>query len=248
MSGHNKWSTIKHRKAAVDAKRGKRFTKLVKELTVAARLGGGDPSGNPRLRLAIQNARAASMPADNVDRAIKKGTGELAGGEIQELVYEGYGPGGVAFMIEVATDNTNRSLSEIRNLLEKSGGSFARTGAVAFLFSRRGMLRFDASKYTEEQLMEAALEAGAEDVVTEEDQIVVYTRPEDFITVKEAMDKTEFSSLVAQVALIPSTSVVCDADLAKKILTLEEKLEDNDDVTNVFANYDIPEDIMSSLG
>ena len=247
MSGHNKWSTIKHRKAAVDAKRGKKFTKLVKELTVAARLGGGDPAGNPRLRLAIQTARAASMPADNVDRAIKKGTGELAGGEIQELVYEGYGPGGVAFMIEVSTDNTNRSLSEIRNLLENAGGSFAKTGAVAFLFSRRGMLRFDRPRYTEEQLLEVALELGAEDVVTEDEQIVVYTRPEDFLGIKEAMDKAGLESAIAQVAFIPSTTVVCDAELAKKILTLEEKLEDNDDVANVFANYDISEDILSAL-
>lgn len=247
MSGHNKWSTIKHRKAAVDAKRGKLFTKLVKELTVAARLGGGDPGGNPRLRLAIQSARAASMPADNVERAIKKGTGELAGGEIHELVYEGYGPGGVAFMIEVATDNTNRTLSEVRNVLEKSGGSFAKTGAVSFQFSRRGMLRFDAGQHTEERVMELALEAGAEDVLTEGEQIVVYTRPEDFIAVKEAMDNAGLVSVVAQIALIPSSSVVCDAELAKKILALEERLEDNDDVTNVFANYDIPEDVMSSL-
>lgn len=248
MSGHNKLSTIKHKKAVVDAKRGKLFTKLVKELTVAARLGGGDPGGNPRLRLAIQSARAASMPADNIDRAIKKGTGELAGGEIHELVYEGYGPGGVAFMIEVATDNTNRTLSEVRNALEKSGGSFAKTGAVSFLFSRRGMLRFEAARHPEDRIMEVALEAGAEDVLTEGEEVVVYTRPEDFIAVKEAMDAAQLPSLVAEVVRIPSTSVVCDAELAKKILALEERLEDNDDVTNVFANYDIPDAVMSALG
>lgn len=247
MSGHNKWSKIKHKKGAADAKKGKVYTKLIKELTIAAKLGGGDPDGNPRLRTAIAAARAENMPNDNVDRAIKKGTGALEGGEIQELVYEGYGPGGVAFMIEVSTDNTNRSLSEIRNMLEKAGGSFAKNGAVAFLFNRRGMIRFDAEKYSEDQIMESALEAGAEDVVTEDQQIVVYTKPEDFITVKEAMDAAGLESLVAQVALIPSTSVVCDAELAKKILALEERLEDNEDVANVFANYEISEDIMSSL-
>lgn len=247
MSGHNKWSTIKHRKGAQDAKRGKVFTKITKELTVAARMGGGDPTANPRLRLAMQKARAASMPADNVSRAIKKGTGELAGGNIDELVYEGYGPGGVAFIIDIATDNQNRSLSEVRNILEKSGGKFAKNGAVAFLFTRRGMIRYEADKYSEEQIMEAALEAGAEDVVTEGDHVVVYCTQGDFLTVQENLESAGLESLAAEVTMIPSTTVACDKSLAEKTMKLVDKLEDNDDVQNVWGNFDIPDEVMEAL-
>lgn len=247
MSGHNKWSTIKHRKGAQDAKRGKVFTKLGKELTVAAKIGGGDPDANPRLRLAMQRARAASMPADNIVRAIKRGTGELEGGQIDEVVYEGYGPGGVAFILEAATDNLNRTLAEVRNVIEKSGGSFAKSGAVAFLFNKKGMVRYDAAKYTEDRVMEAALEAGADDVVTEDDHIVVYCGPGDFHAVTEGLDAAGLESEASEITMIPSNTVACDVTLAKKTLKLLEKLEDNDDVTSVWANFEIPDEVMAEL-
>ncbi|MCC7381792.1 MAG: YebC/PmpR family DNA-binding transcriptional regulator [Deltaproteobacteria bacterium] len=248
MSGHNKWSSIKHRKGAQDAKRGKVFTKISKELTVAARIGGGDPSGNPRLRLALANARAASMPSDTVTRAIKKGTGELGADQIQEMVYEGYGPGGVAFIVEVASDNANRTSSEVRNLFEKSGGNLAKSGAVSFLFNRRGMVRYDAAKYTEEKVMEAALEAGAEDVVAEGDHVVVYTEPARFHAVKEALDAAGLEALAAELTMVPTNTVACkDEDLARRTMKLMEKLEDQEDVQNVYANFDIPESLMAQL-
>ncbi len=247
MSGHNKWSTIKHRKGAQDAKRGKIFTKLGKELTVAARMGGGDPDANSRLRLGIQRARAASMPADNITRAIKRGTGELEGGQIDEIVYEGYGPGGVAFIMESATDNQNRTLAEVRNIVEKAGGKLAKNGAVAFLFAKRGMVRYDAEKYDEDTVMEAALEVGAEDVVTEGDQVIVYCTQSDFAEVKEGLDAAGLESIDAEIAMIPSTTVDCDLELAKKTLKLLDKLEDNEDVTNVWGNFDISDEVMRQL-
>jgi YebC/PmpR family DNA-binding regulatory protein len=247
MSGHNKWSSIKHKKGAADAKRGKVFTKLGKEITVAARMGGGDIHGNARLRLAISLAKAASMPSDNITRALKKGTGELEGGQIEELVYEAYGAGGVALIIDVATDNQNRTVSEIRNMVDKAGGKMATSGAVSFLFSRRGMLRYEASKHSEDQVMEAALEAGAEDVVTEGEHVVVYTAQKDLSAVKEAMDAKGLEALAAEVTMIPSTIVKCDADLAKKTMKLVERLEDNDDVQNVWGNYEISDEIMTQI-
>lgn len=248
MSGHNKWSKIKHRKGAEDAKKGRAFTKISKELTVAARLGGGDPSGNPRLRLAIQLARAAAMPSDTVTRAIKKGTGELEGSEVIELTYEGYGPGGVAFIVEAATDNTNRSSGEIRNMLEKSGGNLAKSGAVAFIFARRGMIRYDAARFSEDRVMEAALDAGADDVLVEGEQVVVFTDPTRFHAVKESLDGKGLESSVAELTMLPSNTVtVTDAEIAKKVLKLYERLEDHEDVQNVYANFDIPEDLMSRL-
>lgn len=248
MSGHNKWSTIKHRKGAQDAKRGKIFTKISKELTVAARLGGGDPDGNPRLRLAIQQARAAAMTRDTVERAIKKGTGDLEAEQIQELMYEGYGPGGVAFMVSCATDNVHRTSAEVRNVLEKSGGNLAKTGAVAFIFNKRGMIRYEASKYSEDQVMEVALEAGAEDVVTEGDHVVVYTEPTTFHAVKDGLDKAGLESVAAELTMIPSNTVQCkDKETAQKVLKLVDKLEDNDDVQNVWGNFEIPDEIMASL-
>lgn len=247
MSGHNKWSTIKHRKGAQDAKRGKIFTKVGKEITVAARMGGGDPAGNPRLRLAVQKARAVSMPMDNVQRAIKRGTGELEGGVIDELVYEAYGPGGVAFIIDIATDNQNRSLAEVRNAMEKSGGKMAKPGAVSFLFARRGMVRYDAEKYTEDQVMEVAIEVGADDVITESGHIVVYCAQGDFAAVKEGLDAADLESLAAEVAMIPSTSVDCDKSLAQKIMKLIDKLEDNDDVQNVWGNHEISDEVMTEI-
>jgi YebC/PmpR family DNA-binding regulatory protein len=247
MSGHNKWSSIKHKKGAADAKRGKIFTKISKELTVAARMGGADPGGNSRLRLAIAAAKAASMPSDNISRAIKRGTGELEGGHIEELVYEAYGPGGVAYIMDIATDNQNRTISEIRNVLDKSGGNLAKSGSVAFIFQRRGMLRFDAAKFTEEKVMEAALEAGAEDVVTEGDHIVVYTQHSGLNGVKEAMEAAGLEPIVAETTMIPANTVKLDADNAKRTLRLIERLEDHDDVQNVWANYDISDEVMAQV-
>lgn len=248
MSGHNKWSTIKRHKGAQDAKRGKVFTKISKELTVAARLGGGDPDGNPRLRLAMQLARAAAMPSDTMHRAIKKGTGELEGSQVLELLYEGYGPGGVAFIVEAATDNTNRSSGEIRNMLEKSGGNLAKSGAVMFIFNRRGMIRYEAAKFSEDRVMEAALDAGAEDVQMEGEQVVVYTEPNQFHAVKEALDGKGLEALAAELTMIPSNTVsVTDPEVAKKVLRLYERLDEHEDVQNVYANFDIAEDLMASL-
>lgn len=247
MSGHNKWSSIKHKKGAADAKRGKIFTKLSKEITVSARMGGGDINGNSRLRLAVTAAKAASMPADNITRAIKKGTGELEGGQIEELVYEAYGPGGVGMIVDVATDNQNRTISEIRNMLDKAGGKLAALGSVSFMFHRRGMVRFDAARYPEERVMEAALEAGAEDVVTEGEHVVVYTSNATFHAVKEAMEATGLEPVAAETTMIPQNTVKCDLDLARKTLKLIERLEDHDDVQNVWANYEIPDDVMATV-
>ncbi len=247
MSGHNKWSTIKRKKGAVDAKRGKLFTKVTKEITVSARLGGGDPDGNPRLRLAILAARAASMPADNINRAIKKGTGELEGGQLEELTYEAYGPGGVAFMIEAATDNPNRTVADLRSYFLNCGGSLAKNGSVAFLFERLGMLRFDARKYTEDQVLEAALEAGADDVKTEDEHVVVYTTVSEFHAVQEGLSQEGLSPAVAELTMIPSNTVVCDEALAKKILKLADKLEDHDDIQKAHGNYHIPDEVMERL-
>jgi len=247
MAGHSKWNNIKRKKGAADAKRGQLFTKLSKEIQVAARMGGGDPDANPRLRLAVANARASSMPVDNITRAIKKGTGELEGGEIEELVYEGYGPGGVAFMMEVATDNQNRTLGEVRKIFDKAGGSFAKSGAVAFLFDKVGRIRLDAGRWSEEQVMEAALEAGAEDVRTEDGQIVVQTAVADFHRVQQELEGAGFEVEASELAMIPSTHVSCDEDLAKRTLGLFEKLEEHDDVQHVWSNFDIPDAIMDRL-
>jgi YebC/PmpR family DNA-binding regulatory protein len=248
MSGHSRWSTIKRTKGAADAKRGQLFTKLSKEIAVSARLGGGDPNANPRLRLAIDKARAAMMPSDNVTRAIKKGTGELEGGEVIELTYEGYGPGGVAFIVEATSDNQNRTSADVRNYLEKSGGSLAKAGAVAYNFQKRGMLRYDAARFTEDQVMEAALEAGADDVVTEDQQVVVYTEPSRFHAVKDALDKAGLASLAAELTMIAgSTVAITDADLARRVLKLYEKLEDHDDVQHVHTNFEIAPDLLAQV-
>ncbi len=247
MAGHSKWSNIKRRKGAVDAKRGKLFTKLAKEIMVSARLGGGDRDGNPRLRLAINAARAQSMPLDNINRAIAKGTGELEGGQMEELVYEGYGPGGVAFIMDVATDNQTRTIAEVRSLFDKLGGGLGKSGTVAFLFTRRGMIRFDAESYGQERIMNAAIEAGAEDVQIEDDQIVVYTEPNDLSGVRDAIEAAGLEPAVAEITMIPSTSVMCDEELARTTLKLLERLEDHDDIQNVWSNFDIPDAIMDML-
>ncbi|MCB9653182.1 MAG: YebC/PmpR family DNA-binding transcriptional regulator [Deltaproteobacteria bacterium] len=247
MSGHSKWSTIKRKKGAADAKRGKLFTKITKEITVAARMGGGDVGANPRLRLAVLAARSAAMPSDNITRAIKRGTGEIEGGQIDELTYEAYGPGGVAFIMEVATDNQNRTISEVRFMLDRAGGNLAKVGSVAFLFARRGMLRFDEAKYPEDKVLEVALEAGAEDVVADEGEVAVYTSPADLHAVKDSMELAGLEPLVAELTMIPSTTVVCDVELARKTLDLVEKLEDHEDIQHVFANFEISDDVMAAI-
>ncbi|HEY9054933.1 MAG TPA: YebC/PmpR family DNA-binding transcriptional regulator [Rectinemataceae bacterium] len=241
MSGHSKWATIKHKKGAADAKRGQMFTKLIKEISIAARMGGGDPDGNPRLRTAILKARAANMPKDNVDRAIKKGTGELEGSTYEELNYEAYAPGGGALLIEVLTDNKNRAAAEIRNILTRSGANLGSTGSVSYLFKRKGVLSYDGEVYTEDQIMEAALEAGADDVVNEGGSIIVYTDPNSFESVLEAMNAKKFETLGAEISMIPETWVAPDADTAAKIQKLIDKLEENEDVQNVYHNVELPE-------
>ncbi|TXT45209.1 MAG: hypothetical protein FD137_1427 [Spirochaetes bacterium] len=241
MSGHSKWATIKHKKGAADAKRGQMFTKLIKEISIAARMGGGDPEGNPRLRTAILKARAANMPKDNVDRAIKKGTGELEGATYEELNYEAYAPGGGAMLIEVLTDNKNRAAAEIRNLLNRSGANLGASGSVSYLFKRRGVLSYDGEVYTEDQIMEAAIEAGADDVVNEEGTIIVYTDPGSFESVLDAMNSKNFATLGAEISMIPDAYIAADADVGAKVQKLIDKLEENEDVQNVYHNVELPE-------
>jgi len=241
MSGHSKWATIKHKKGALDAKRGQMFTKLIKEISIAARMGGGDPEGNPRLRTAVLKARAANMPRDNIDRAIKKGTGELEGVNYEELIYEAYGPGGVAIFIEVLTDNKNRAAADIRNILTRSGGSLATSGAVSRLFTRKGVISLDGEKYTEDKVMEIALESGADDIVNEEGEIVVYTSPDAFETVLNAIQAAPMETDGAEISMISDAMVDLDADSGGKIQKLIDKLEENDDVQNVYHNANIPE-------
>jgi YebC/PmpR family DNA-binding regulatory protein len=241
MSGHSKWATIKHKKGAADAKRGQMFTKLIKEISIAARMGGGDPDSNARLRTAILKAKAANMPKDNVERAIKKGTGELEGVNYEELTYEAYAPGGVALMIEVLTDNKNRAAADVRNLLTRAGGSLATSGAVSRLFKRKGIITFDGEKYTEDQIMEAALEGGAEDVASMDGVIEVSTDPGDFEAVLNALNAKEYQSMSAEISMIPEAEVALDKDQAGKAMRLVEKLEENDDVQNVYHNIELPE-------
>jgi len=244
MSGHSKWSTIKHKKAARDAKRGKLFTKLIKEITVAARMGGGDINSNPRLRTAVTTARAQSMPSDNIDRAIKKGTGELEGVTYEEIQYEGYGPGGAAIIAQVLTDNKNRTVSEIRRLFTKHGGNLGETGSVSWMFDKKGVITVEKSQVAEDRLMDVVLDAGAEDVRDEEEIFEVITQPEDFSTVKDRLDREKITVASAQVTLVPKNTVDVDAKNVEQILKLTEELEDHDDVQNVSANFNIPAELM----
>jgi YebC/PmpR family DNA-binding regulatory protein len=246
MSGHSKWSTIKHKKGAADAKRGKIFTRLIKEITISARLGGGDPEGNPRLRAAIAEAKANNMPKDNIDRAIKRGTGELEGASYEDITYEGYGPGGVALIVEALTDNTNRTTPEIRHMFEKAGGNFGTPGSVKFQFDRKGYFAVEKSATTEDRLMEVALEAGADDLQTEDADIFeVYTQPESFEQVREALEKSGIPTVEAKLSMIPMTWVKVDEAQARANMKLLESLDDHDDVQNVWSNFDIPDDMMS---
>jgi YebC/PmpR family DNA-binding regulatory protein len=241
MSGHSKWATIKHKKGALDAKRGQMFTKIIKEISIAARMGGGDPEGNPRLRTAVLKARAANMPKDNIDRAIKKGTGELEGVNYEELIYEAYAPGGGALLIEVLTDNKNRAAAEIRNILTRSGSNLGATGSVAYLFKRKGVLSYDGEKYTEDRIMEAALETGADDVQNEGGELVVYTAPDAFETVLNAMNKGGFETDGAEISMVPEAYISPDKETASKVQRLIDRLEECEDVQNVYHNVEIPE-------
>ena len=241
MSGHSKWATIKHKKGLADAKRGQAFTKLIKEISIAARMGGGDADSNPRLRTAVLKARAANMPKDNIDRAIKKGAGELEGVNYEELNYEAYAPGGGALFIEVLTDNKNRAAAEIRNILTRTGSNLAATGSVAYLFKRKGVLSYDGEQYTEDKILEAALEAGADDVVSEDGGISVYTDPASFETVLNAMNAVGFATLGAEISMVPDIWVTPDADNASKVQRLIDRLEECEDVQNVYHNVELPE-------
>lgn len=244
MSGHSKWSTIKHKKAAKDAKKGKLFTKFIKEITVAARMGGGDLNSNPRLRTAVLTARANSMPNDNIDRAIKKGTGELEGVTYEEIQYEGYGPGGAAILAQVLTDNKNRTVSEIRRLFTNHGGHLGETGCVSWMFDKKGVITVEKSQIDEERLMGIVLDAGAEDVKDEDELFEVVTQPEDFEKVKERLDREKVAVASAQITMVPKNSVNVDARHVEQILKLTEELEDHDDVQNVSANFNIPTELM----
>ncbi|MCU8007546.1 MULTISPECIES: YebC/PmpR family DNA-binding transcriptional regulator [unclassified Shewanella] len=248
MAGHSKWANIKHRKAAQDAKRGKLFTKFIRELTVAAREGGSDPDSNPRLRVAIDKALGGNMTRETVERAIKRGAGELEGQQLETILYEGYGPGGTAVMVETMTDNRNRTVSGVRNAFSKSGGNLGTDGSVSYLFTQRGVLSY-APGTDEDALMEAALEAGAEDIVSYDDGAVdVFTDPVDFYTVKEQLDKAHFVADNAEIAMIASTKAELDLETAEKFMRLIDTLEDHDDVQEVYHNAEISDDVMASLG
>jgi len=246
MSGHSKWASIKHKKAKVDAARGRIFTKFIREITVAARVGGGDPNGNPRLRTAVQAARAVNMPADNIDRAIKKGTGELEGVRYEEITYEGYGPGGVAVMVETLTDSKNRTVGEIRKLFSKNAGNLGESGCVAFTFHKKGYIQVEASKVDEDKLMTIALDAGAEDMQREESLFAVTTTPKDFEKVRDAITKSGIKPVSAEVTMVPTTNVKLEGKQAEQMIRLMEELEEHDDVQHVYANFDIPEEILAA--
>jgi len=247
MSGHSKWSTIKRKKGEADAKRGKLFTKLIKEISVAAKLGGGDPEGNPRLRTAIAAAKAENMPKENIERAIKKGTGELGGVTYEELTYEGYGPGGVAIMVEVLTDNKNRTIADIRNSFSKHNGNLGESGCVSWMFGLKGLILFDQDKVDEERLIEIVLDTGAEDVREREREFEVITDPAQFEDVKRAVQDAGLDYSLAEVTMIPQNTVRLLGKEAEQMLRLMERLEDSDDIQKVYANFDIPDEVMERL-
>jgi len=244
MSGHSKWAGIKHKKAIVDAKRGKLFTRLIKEITVVAKQGGGDPGANSRLRAAIQNARDANMPAANIERAIKKGTGELPGVHYEEMTIEGYGPSGVAIMAEILTDNRNRTLSEIRHLFTKHDGNIGEKGCVAWLFHKKGALTFAAKDYSEDKLIELSIEAGAEDLKNEGDTFVATSSPEDFAKLKETLIANGITPTVAEITMIPKNTVKVEGKDAIQTLRIVEALEEHDDVQHTYSNFDIPDELL----
>ena len=249
MAGHSKWHNIRHKKAKMDAKRGQIFTKLLREITVAAKQGGGDPEFNPRLRIAIEKAKKANMPIENIERAIKRGTGELEGVTYEEVTYEGYGPEGVAVIVECLTDNRNRTTSEVRHIFTKHGGNLGSSGCVSFLFEEKGVIYVPKSKYDEETIFEKAIEAGAEDVITDDEEFYeIRTEPKELYSVKENLEKEGVEIEKAELTKIPTTTVeVKDKEKAEKLLKLLDALEDSDDVQKVYSNFEIPEEIMSKV-
>ena len=247
MAGHSKWANIKHRKGAQDAKRGKAFTKAAKEIMLAAKIGGGDPDSNPRLRTAISAARSVNLPKDKIDTAIKKGTGELQAEALEEISYEGYGPGGVALLIEAATDNRNRTVAEVRHILSKHGGSMGAAGSVAWMFDRKGVIIFSKENFTEDQLFEVGIEAGAEDVIDEGDTFAVHTAVEDFAAVQQAFDAAEMQYENAALEMLPQNPAEVETDVAKRVMKVIDLLEDNDDVLNVFTNFEPSEEQLEEL-
>jgi YebC/PmpR family DNA-binding regulatory protein len=247
MGGHSHWATTKHKKALVDAKRGKAFTKTIREITTAARIGGGDPDGNPRLRTAMLKAREQNMPQDNIKKAIQRGTGELPGVVYEEMVYECYGPGGVAMLIEIMTDNKNRTASEVRHILTKYGGSMSGSGTVAWIFSRKGYITVEKAKADEEKLMTLALDAGAEDMKIEERYFEILTVSSDLEKVKKAVEQNRIPMAVAEVTMVPQNYVRLQGRDAEQMLKLMEELEDHEDVQNVYANFDIPDEVIEKI-
>lgn len=244
MSGHSKWSSIKHKKAAVDAKRGKMFTKLIKEITVAAREGGGDPDTNPRLRTAVANAKAQNMPNETIERGILRGTGQLPGTSYEEIIYEGYGPKGVAIIVEVVTDNRNRSTSDLRNILSKNGGNLGERGCVSWMFDKKGLVVIDKDNADEDDLIMIALDAGAEDIKSEDDSYEIITEPQDFESVRNAVQEAGIEITLEEISMIPQTTVKLDGKEALQLLKIIGSLEDHDDVQNVYSNFDIPDELI----
>ncbi len=241
MSGHSKWHSIKHKKGAIDAKRGRMFTKLIKEITIAARIGGGDAEGNPRLRKAIQDAKGVNMPADNIKRAIQKGTGELEGGQLDEIMYEGYAPGGVAMLVNVVTDNRNRTVSEIRHVFSKNGGNMGESGSVSWMFHKKGYIGIEKSKADEDTLMSLAIDAGADDFQSDESIYEIYTSLEAFDDVLKAIKNKSIETMTAEISMIPQTYVKVEGKTAQQVVKLMEALDEHDDVQHVYANFDIEE-------
>lgn len=247
MSGHSKWATTKHKKALIDSKRGKIFTRLSKEISIAARIGGGDPDGNPRLRTAMSKAREENMPMDNIRKAIQKGTGEIPGAHYEELQYEGHGPKGVAILLKVTTDNKNRTIPEIRSLFSKNGGALGETGCVSWMFDQKGLITVPVSSTTEDRLMEIAVMAGAEDVRTVEDSFEIVTDPQDFQAVLDAIRAEKIPTSYAEITMIPQVTVPLEGKDAQTMIRLMEALEDHDDVQHVYANFDIPTEVLEAL-
>lgn len=246
MAGHSKWANIQHRKGRQDAKRGKMFTKAAKEIIIAAK-NGGDPVTNARLRAAIAAAKAVNLPKDKIEAAIRKGTGQEAGGDLAEVNYEGYGPGGVAIIVETATDNRNRTVAEVRHMFTKSGGSMGEAGSVGWMFDRKGVITFSKDKYTEDALMEAAIEAGADDLSDEGDTWELKTAMTDFNAVREALENAGLEMESAELAMVPQNLLPVDVETGRKIVRLLEALDDNDDVQNVYSNADLPEELMAEM-
>ncbi len=247
MSGHSKWSTIKHKKGAADKKRGKIFTKLIKEITVAARMGGGDPDANPRLRHALSSANSQNLPKDTAQRAVKKGTGDLEGVEYEEILYEGYGPGGVAILVECLTDNRNRTIADVRHIFGKAGGNVGTDGCVAWMFDKKGLISVAKENSDEDTLMELALDAGAEDIIEETDSFDIITAPEDYDAVKDAIDAAQIKYELAEITMIPQNMTKVDGKEAEQMIKFMEALDDSDDVQNFYSNADIPEEVFNSL-